>query len=155
LEKHLKNTLSKYGQYKQSKGYKRLNSLVNPSYNKRSNKEDSLNSNDKHISFADLKRIDFDLRHMSQDPNDIERIMNGGDEMARFVKDTLDKERTKVEPILKQEKVKTRNKNKMKPSLATPSQIKVGNITAQVHESNKHIYITEEQLNLLNDKFNK
>ena len=34
LEKHLRNTLQQYGQYKNADGYKRLNSLLNPYYNK-------------------------------------------------------------------------------------------------------------------------
>ena len=38
LEVHLKNTLSKFSDYRQNKGYKRLNTLVNPKYNKRSDK---------------------------------------------------------------------------------------------------------------------
>ena len=49
LEKHLKQTLSKYGDYTQNKGYKRLNSLVNPEYNKRSDKADQFKDG-KHIN---------------------------------------------------------------------------------------------------------
>jgi len=155
LEVHLKNTLSKFSDYHQNKGYKRLNTLVNPKYNKRSDKEDRLHSNKKHISFSDLKRIDHDFRHMNQNPHDIQRQMNGGDKMAKFVHDTLSKERTKVEPTLKQEKVKSLEKNKLKPSISEPSTISVGNLSAQVHESNKKIYIKESQINILNEYRNQ
>ena len=75
--------------------------------------------------------------------------MNGGDKMAKFVHDTLSKERTKVEPTLKQEKVKSLEKNKLKPSVSEPSTISVGNLSAQVHESIKKIYIKESQINIL------
>ena len=71
LQKHLQNTLAKYGQYKQEDGYKRLNSLINPKYNKRNDKEDN---GTREISYTDLKRIDFDMRHMDQNPKNIKRI---------------------------------------------------------------------------------
>ena len=149
LQRHLQDTLTKFQDYSQDKGYKRLNSLVNPDYNKRSDKEDRLHSDAKHISFSDLKRIDHDFRHMNQNPHDFQRQMNGGDEMARFARETLNKERTKVEPVLKQEKVKSLAKSNLKPTLSEPSSITVGNITAQVHESKKKIYIQENQINTL------
>jgi hypothetical protein len=147
LGKHLKQTLARYKNYTQNKGYKRLNSLVNPEYNKRSDKADNFKDG-KHISFSDLKRIDHDFRHMSKNPKDMNRILNGGDEMAHFAKETLNKERTKVEPVLKQKKVETRNKNEVKPTIKPMKPIKLGNIEANVHESKK-IYIHENQLNLL------
>lgn len=139
LQRHLQDTLAKYGQYKKSDGYKRLNSLVNPSYNKRNNKQ---NNGDREISYTDLKRIDFDMRHMSQNPNNLTRILNGGDEMANFVRNTLNHERNKVEPTLKKEKVKTRNKNTTKPTVAPTKTINLGNNKIRIHEdvSSSHIY---------------
>lgn len=157
LSKHLKQTLSKYGDYTQNKGYKRLNALVNPEYNKRSDKENQFKDG-KHISFSDLKRIDHDFRHMNENPKNIDRILNGGEKMAHFAKDTLNKERTKVAPVLKQKKVETRNKNEVKPSIKPMKPLKLGNIDAHVHESKiiketsvKKIYINEEQLKKLKD----
>jgi hypothetical protein len=147
LESHLQDTLAKFGQYKQSQGYKRLNSLVNPDYNKRSDKEDRFKDG-KHISFSDLKRIDHEFRHMDKNPKNLKRILNGGEEMARFAKETLDRERTKVEPVLKQKKVETRTKNALKPSENPTKPITVGNITANVHEQRK-VYISEKQAKLL------
>lgn len=134
LEKHLKLTLSKYGNYTQNKGYKRLNALVNPEYNKRSNKADNFKDG-KHISFSDLETIDHDFRHMNKNPKDLNRILNGGEEMARFARETLNKERTKVEPTLKVEKEKNRNKNQLKPTIKPMKPVKLGNIEATVHES--------------------
>lgn len=141
LEDHLKDTLIKYGDYSASKGYKRLNSLVNSDYNKRS--EDSYNGK-KMVSYSDLKRIDHDFRHMSKDPMDFERQMNGGDEMARFAKETLRRERNKVEPVLKKKKVETRNKNAVKPIEKPTEPVKPDNVT-----ESKIIYIKESQINAL------
>lgn len=138
LEDHLKSTLAKYGNYSAAKGYKRLNSLVNKDYNKRS--DDSYNGRKK-VSFSDLKRIDHDFRHMSKDPKDFERQMNGGDEMANFARETLRRERTKVLPVLKQKKVETRNKNSVKPVEKPTQPVKPDSVA----ESRK-IYISESQL---------
>lgn len=157
LYKKLKCLLSKYGNYTQHKGYKRLNALVNPEYNKRSDKANQF-KNGKYISFTDLKRIKHDFRHMSDDPNDINNILNGGKDMENFVDDTLNRERTKVAPVLKQKKVETRNKNEVKPSIKPMKPLKLGNVDAHVHESKiiketsvKKIYINEEQLKKLKD----
>lgn len=132
LQKHLKQTLAKYGNYKEADGYKRLNSLINPNYNKRSDKK---NGDEKEISFSDLKNIDHDLRHMNNSANNLEYVLNGGDEMARFTRDTLNRERTRVAPILKQEKIKTRNKNAIKPTINPLKPIKLDNSVARIHES--------------------
>lgn len=153
LQKHLKRTLSKYKDYTTNKGYKRLNSLVNPEYNKRSNKADQFKDG-KHITFTDMKRIDHDFRHMSKNPKDLNRILNGGEKMAHFVKDTLNKERTKVKPVDAVPQVTDNNKNQLKPNVSPMKPIKLGNIKANVHESKK-IYINKNQLNLLNENIDK
>ena len=139
LEKHLRDTLQQYQGYgltnagTVSKGFKRLQGLVDPNFNKQDDNTSADGS--RQISFSDMKRIDHDFRHMSKDPHDLQRVLNGGDKMATFVRDTLRKERTKVEPIAKKEMVKTRNKNAVKPSLKPTKPIEVGNVTANVHES--------------------
>ena len=103
LQQHLQKTLAKYSQYKQENGFKRLNSLINPNYNNRS---ENKNQKEKEISYSDLKRIDYDFRHMSKNPNDLQRTLNGGEKFANFVRDTLNKERNRVEPRLKEKKCK-------------------------------------------------
>ena len=153
LQKHLKQTLSKYKDYTTNKGYKRLNSLVNPEYNKRSNKADQFKDG-KHITFTDMKRIDHDFRHMSKNPKDLNRILNGGDKMAHFVKDTLNKERTKVKPVDVVPQITDNNKSQLKPNVSPMKPIKLGYIEANVHEVKK-IYINENQLNLLNENIDK
>ena len=131
LQKHLKDVLTQYGQYKNSEGYKRLNNLVNPSYNKRNDKDETK----RQLSFQNLKDIDYDMRHMDKNPNNIQRILNGGEEMAQFAHNTLERERTKVEPILKQKKVETRNKNATKPIVHPMKPIQLDNGKARLHES--------------------
>lgn len=150
LHKHLVNTLQQYGDgNEKSKGYKRLNALINPKYNKRSDKEKTQFKDGKHISHTDMEQIDHEFRHMNSNPNNIQRVLNGGDEMAMWVRNTLNRERTKVAPVLKQKKVETRNKNAIKPVANPTKPINVGNMVATVHENVKKIHITEEQLNLL------
>ena len=136
LHKHLVSTLKQYGDgNEQSKGYKRLNALINPKYNKRSNKEDSQFKDGKHISHTDMEQIDHDFRHMSSNPNNTQRLLNGGDEMAMWVKNELNRARTRVEPISKQKKVETRNKNATKPIANPTKPISLGNTMATVHEN--------------------
>ena len=155
LENHLKDTLNKYQDYgttasgAMSKGFKRLQGLVDPNYNKQD--DNTSEDGSRQISFSDMKRIKHDFDHMSKDPHDIQRVLNGGEKMASFVNDTLRKERTKVEPVLKQKEVETRNKNAVKPTVAPMKPIEVGNITANVHENKKTIFISEYQLNVLKE----
>lgn len=95
IHKHLMQTLSALNQYKTSKGYKRLNRLLNPNYNKRLNKKGKQNKG-VYLTYGDLKKIDYEFRHMSKNPNNVQRLLNGGDEMFTFVRDLLNQERTKV-----------------------------------------------------------
>lgn len=153
LSKHLKQTLSKYKDYTQNKGYKRLNTLVNPEYNKRSDKADQFKDG-KHITFTDMKRIKHDLDHMSKNPKNLNRILNGGEEMSRFVNDTLNKERTKVKPVQEIPQVNDNNASDIKPNIKPMKPIQLGNVSASVHESKK-IYIKENQLNVLQEYRNQ
>lgn len=151
LVKHLKQLLSKFSNYKESDGYKRLNALVNPSYNKRTKSNDYKDGS--HISYGDMKTIDHDFRHMSKDPNNFNRQINGGDELAQFCSNKLKSERNKVEPVAKQKKIETRNKNKLKPPKNPMKPIKLDKVEVNVRENKnitpKKIYLNENQLNIL------
>ena len=133
LVNKLKVKLAKFDDYKTTDGYKRLKALATPSYNERTDSKDFENGN--YISYGDMKTIDHDFRHMSQDPNSFERQINGGEELAQFVSNKLKSERNKVEPILKQKEVETRNKNKLKPPKNPMKPIKVGNVEVNIRES--------------------
>lgn len=156
LENRLKIKLAKFDDYKTTDGYKRLKALTTPSYNERTDSKDFENGN--YISYNDAKTIDHDFRHMSQDPNSFERQINGGEEMANFTSNLLKRERNKVEPILKQKEVETRNKNKLKPTKNPMKPIKVGNVEVNIKEdinTNKKIYINENQLNIIENYLNQ
>lgn len=158
----LKLKLAKFDDYTTSDGYKRLKSLTTPKYNDRTDSENFKNGI--YVSYGDMKTIDHDFRHMTQNPNSFERQINGGDELAQFVSNKLKSERNKVEPILKQKEVETRNKNKLKPPKSPMKPIKVGNVEVNIKESisqknenidSKKIYINENQLNIIQDYLNK
>ena len=156
LVNKLKIKLAKFDDYKTTDGYKRLKALATPSYNERTDSKDFENGN--YISYGDAKTIDHDFRHMSQDPNSFERQINGGEEMANFTSNLLKRERNKVEPILKQKEVETRNKNKLKPTKNPMKPIKVGNVEVNIKEdinTNKKIYINENQLNIIENYLNQ
>ena len=109
---HLKLILNNNLDKKNSKGYKRLNSLINVNYNKRNNQ----NHDKKYISYSDLKRINHDFDNMPHNKKNIEFILNGGEIMNNWVKQTLNNSRENVEAQLKKIKNDTRRKNKIKPS---------------------------------------
>ena len=145
LHKHLMQTLSALNQYKTSKGYKRLNKLVNPSYNKRINKKGK-QANGVYLTYGDLKKIDFEFRHMSKDPKNIQRLLNGGDEMYTFIRDLLNQERTKVN--------KSQYSKDIKPPSIPKSKTEVPQVKEVPKVENKiikKIYIKENKLNLLNN----
>ena len=136
LHKQLQDVLKMYGQYKDLKGYKRLKSMVDPTYNKRTNKKNQ--SHKRHITYHDLKRIKHDMKDLTA--NDLEYTLNGGEEMKNFIDQTLNSERNKV-------------KNTSQP----PTVTKVSSVTAQNvvkpskpakvdEKQNKIIIISEKQL---------
>lgn len=112
LEDHLKLILNNHIGDKESKGYKRLNSLVNSNYNDRSGKQSD--NGKKFISYSDLKRINHDFDNMLHSKDNKEFVLNGGQEMCDWVKQTLENSRDAVEPQLKKIKQDTIRKNKVK-----------------------------------------
>lgn len=142
ITNHLKNTLANFGQYKTNKGYKRLNTLIDPNYNNR-NDISPQNKDEKFITYGDLKRIDHDFRHMEKNPNNLERILNGGELMAHFTHDILNRERNKVKDVLKNKKIATRKQNAVKPIVKPTTPVK----PEKIQENKKIIFINEKQLN--------
>ena len=111
LTDHLKLILSNNIDKKDSKGYKRLNSLINSNYNKRNN----LKTDKRYISYSDLKRINHDFDNMPNNKDNIEYVLNGGDKMNQWVKQILQTSRDSVEDELKKIKTDTLRRNKIKP----------------------------------------
>lgn len=140
---HLNATLSSYGQYKESDGYKRLNSLVNPNYNNR--KDNELEG----ITFSDLKRIVHDFNGLN-DPKDLRYILNGGSVMKDWANNELKQARNSVAATLKKKKSDNIKKSELKPTKDPMKPIKMAdNSSLHIHEDKKTIYLSEEQLLLL------
>jgi hypothetical protein len=133
LVKHLQKQANLYSgdEYKTTKGYKRLNSLLNKDYNSQSDKKNNQH-NDKHtISFADAKRIDFDIRHMNQSPDNSEYAMIGGDMMKDWVHNSLGSLRSAVKKVQQVPEVPKLEKDDVKaPDVQKP--IKVNGMEIKV-----------------------
>lgn len=101
LVNHLRQQQNTYSgdNYKTSKGYKRLNALLSKDYNDPTNKKATQHNQNHTISFADVKRIDFDIRHMTQNEENPEYAMIGGDMMRDFVHNTLSSFRNSVSQV--------------------------------------------------------
>ena len=130
---HLRQQQNIYSgdEYKTSKGYKRLNALLNRSYNDPEGKKERQN-NDKHtMSFADAKRIDFDMQHMKQSEDNPEYDMIGGNMMRDFVHNTLKSLRNSVSKVKQVPEVPKLSTNDVKPK-APKKDIKLGNINLTI-----------------------
>ena len=139
---HLRTCRNMYSgdQYKTSRGYKRLNSLLDKGYNDPSDKKDRQHNDNVTISFADAKRIDFDMKHMPQSADNDEYNMIGGDVMRDFLHNTLDSLRNsvrKVEQVPEVPKLQTKD---VKPQDVTNT-AKIGKVevTIENKEFNKKI----------------
>jgi hypothetical protein len=141
LVNKLKNNLNLFGKYKKTDGFKRASSIVDDDYNKRSNKKDKIHTDDKTISFSDLKRIDHDMRHINQNPHNLEYILQGGEDMKNWSHDTLRKLRTSVKKVDGVPPVPKLETKPTKPEDVQKS-VKMGNATVR---------LTEEQLLVLKE----
>lgn len=119
-------------EYKTSKGYKRLNALLNKDYNDPSGKK-SRQENNYTMSFSDAKRIDFDMKHMQQNSNNTEYDMIGGDMMRDFVHDSLRSLRNSVSKVKQVPKVPKLTTNDVKPNIPTNKEVKIGNTTLTIN----------------------
>lgn len=139
MPKYLKKHLNQYSdikqQYSDSPGFKKLQHLIDPSYNDRSKGKKT--QGQKGVPYGSLKRLKnaFDY----SEPNGIEYNLMGGEEMRNWVNDTLNRERTKVKPVLPQS-----NNNKTKPSKPSVNQVKEPK--PSVKENKKTIKLTEKQI---------
>lgn len=134
LVNKLKATRNLFDKYSKTKGFKRLNAMIDDDYNKRSNKKDRIHNGDKTISFSDAKKIDFDMRHMAPSPNNLEFTLLGGEDTKNWVHDALRKERTAVKKVDGVKPVPKLEKNPMK----TPDvqkDVQMGDVTVRLTES--------------------
>ena len=150
LSDELKKRKSAYSDYTMSRGWKRLNALTGD-YNKRSDEPNMTSDGRKIVSFSDLKKIDYEMRHMDQSKKNLEYQMLGSD-TKQWVHDELNKIRTankkvnQVKPVPKLEKPKELD--------SKDNNVKVGKATFNVSESNKKSIIIPESkiLKILEDR---
>lgn len=138
LVNKIKQNLNLFGQYKQSKGFKRASSIVDDDYNKRSNKKDKIHNGDKTLSFSDIKKIDHEFKNMSINDDDVNMknlgyILPGGNDMKTWAHDTLRKMRTAVKKVKGVPPVPKLEKNPLKVPDAQKD-IKMGNASVRLTE---------------------
>lgn len=152
--KHLKKTLSNYNGDMGVDGYKRLNNLINMGK----------------ISYQEMKRLKNYFDTYQGDINSTEYLLNGGDELKTWVNNTLntaiksihDYKQAKKDAGISNAFIKSHNKdrqthNSLKP---TQSKFKTNDINNRIKNNDtikyeskrpKMIFITEEQLNIINE----
>lgn len=146
IQKNLQKRLTSLGQYKENDGYKRLNSLLNPSYNKRS----STPKNKGEISYGELKRFKHDYESIP-DKKSLNAQIIGGDEMYNWVTSELSSQANAVQQVNKVKKSSNIRKSQTIPIKPTKS-IKpenVRNAVITIGESKKKLKITESQFKRL------
>ena len=90
------------------------------------------------MSFADAKRMDFDIRHMSQTPDNIEYSMIGGDMMRDWLRNSLSSLRNSVRKVD-----------------AVPEVPKLSTSDTKPEDVNKTIKINGVEVTMENRNFNK
>lgn len=152
LKLHLAKSFIANSQYSQNPGYKKALHLCDPSYNDRS--KSSKTQGKKGVPYSSLKKIKHNFQYT--DPRSLEYTLMGGEEMKNWVNDTLNRERTKVQPELQRKKSESL-KNSSKPAKLTTKPLKSGDVEVNLKEDKKTIYLTEEQIakikNHLNERF--
>lgn len=144
LTDHLKLVLSNNLDKKDSKGYKRLNSLINSDYNKRN----KLKGEKRYISYSDLKRINHDFDNMPNSKDNIEYMLNGGNLMNQWVKQTLRTSREGVEDELKKMKTDTLRRNKVKPK---KNPTKIASIRSELNSLTEETDMNHPYYDKMND----
>ena len=128
----LKLNRNLFAAYTQAKGYKRINSIIDDGYNKRSNKKDKIHNDDKTVSFSDLKRIDFDLRHTPTNKNNLDYVLQ--EPLKQWANDELKKLRTSVRKVKCVPPVPKIDKKPLSLPKAQKD-IKMGNASVRITES--------------------
>jgi hypothetical protein len=153
LQNHLQKTLTSYGNFSENDGYKRLNSILNADYNKKTKEQTPADS----ISYGNLKRIKHDMEAIPNQKS-IEYQLNGGSEMYNWVNGTLKQQMNSVKSVNKVKKSNNISKSKLNPTKITDKGIKLpktNKCNIQLEQKTKKIYITENQIKRLFENKNK
>ena len=125
-----------FDKYKKSKGFKRINAIIDDDYNKRSTKKDKIHNGKKTISGSELKKLnqEKDSGEISSNPNDINNVLTNP--LFPWAKDELRKARTAVEKVKVVPPVPKLEKN--------PEEVE--DVNKPLKMGNAMVKITEEQL---------
>lgn len=142
--------------YPTAQGSKRMKKIAlgadEKEYNKKKG-EDIVNKDGSvYMRGSAIKKADHELRHTSNDPNDLNLVANGGFDFKKFYSDTLDRLRNSVkEPdVVKQ--VEPTKPNSIKPPKVNADlskQLKPSKEGIHIKENKKTIKLTEDQLKIL------
>lgn len=130
-----------FSDYKKSRGWKRLNALTGD-YNRRSDASNMTSDGRKIVSFSNLKKLDYDMRHMKPTKDNLEYQMLGQD-TKQWVHDQLGKIRSankevpQVKPVPKLEKPSD-------ASVKDDGKLKVGGADFKVTENRKKVILLPE-----------
>ena len=146
IQKNLQKCLTSYGQYKDNNGYKRLNSLLNPAYNKRDSKPKGKGE----LSYGEMKRFKHDYETIP-DKKSLDAQLVGGDDMYNWVTTELSAQANAVKQVNKVKKSSNIQKAQVMPTkpIKTLKPQNVGNATITVAENKRKIKITESQFERL------
>ena len=130
----LKLNRNLFDKYKTSKGFKRINAIIDDDYNKRSNKKDKIHNGDKTISGSELKKLnqEKDSGEISSNPNDINNVLTNP--LFPWAKDKLNQARTAVEKVKAVPPVPKLEKNPEKVADVNKP-LKMGNASVRITES--------------------
>ena len=133
LKKHLTASFAANAQYSQSPGFKKVTHMVNPEYNNRSKGKKTQGK--KGIPYGLMKKLKMTFDYA--DPKSLEYTLLGGEMMKHWVNDTLNRERTKVQPELERKKSE-KLENGTKPNSPKQKPLKSGNIELNLRESREN-----------------
>lgn len=149
LVKHLSQVLSRYGNYVDNDGYKRLRHILYPEYNSKSGSQ--FVNNKPHVMFGELKRIKNFFDHANKGAQAIEYELNGGDMMRTWVENTLAELRAKTKEDSDNQRTDTKVTNNELGVNKTPMKTMKIDGKEFVGES-RTVFITGTQMDLL-EKF--
>ena len=130
----IRQNMNMYSDEKDSNGYKRLKSLTDKEYNKRSDSKDRQHNDKMSVSFADARRIVHDMSHMEQSPKNKEFNMLGGYDTLYSLKNGLRQARSSVKEVKPVPEVPKLEKNPTKvPDVK--DDVKVGSLNVHINES--------------------
>ena len=130
----LKLNRNLFGNAKKSKGYKRINAIIDDEYNKRSTKKDKIHNGKKTISGSELKKLnqEKDSGQISNSPTDINNVLTSP--LFPWAKDQLRAARTAVEKVKAVPPVPKLEKHPEKPEDVNKP-LKMGNSLVKITES--------------------